>query len=164
MPYFEIVNEDPELRKQLADFVIFFSTIENYISDFAYRSELFEGKRPNFRSIAKKDLSEKREIIKSFINGKLPILMDLWNIINSRIGSLNNERKFLIHSVGLFNINSSYFNTGVKQNGRFKIYSSSDIKKLNEQIDDLIFGDEGLASNFYSKFVDELESLKKAKT
>ncbi len=162
MPFLTIQNEDPELRKQLADFIIYFSTVECYITDFAYQAELFEGKKPIFKEIAKRDLSIKRNIIKEFIQNKIPELFDYWNGINNRIGNLNSERKYLVHAIGLFNISSTHFNSRIRVNGIFKIYAVSDIQKLNKHLEEVIFGKEGLATSFYSRYTNEIEKLRKA--
>jgi hypothetical protein len=164
MLFLIIQNEDPELRKQLADFIIYFSTVESFITDFAYHAELFEGKKPIFKEIAKRDLSIKRNIIKEFIQNKIPELFDNWNKINNRIGNINSERKYLVHSIGLFNISSTHFHSRIRVNGKFKIYTASDIHKLNNLLDEVLFGKEGLSTSFYSRYIDEIEKLKKACT
>ncbi|WP_367328598.1 hypothetical protein [Lentimicrobium sp.] len=164
MPYIEIQNEDPELRKQLADFVIGFATIERYISDLSFRIAFFEGNNPSYLSIAKKDLSEKRKIIKSFIKHNLPNLFDQWSNINNAIGDLNSERKILIHSISIFNVTSNYFDSGIRHNNQFKTYTAKEIQELNERIDELNFGEGGIGTRFYKELTDGLEQLNKANT
>jgi hypothetical protein len=146
-----ISGEDPRLRKELADFVIHFSTIEHYFTHLAYRCIHLSETKIDLVKVATMDLSKKRGLVKQTVSEKFNSLFPQWDKVNNELGKLNYERKFLIHTIGLLNITKDYFESELKINGKSKRYYHADIHELNERINAFLQDSDGLM-NFFSEF------------
>ncbi len=159
MSYISILGEDPNLRKELANYLINFSTLEFYLGHMAIRANAILKTKKTNQEIIKSDLSKKRIIIKECIVYKIEFLIEEWSKLNQGIGEFNAERKNLIHKINVFNIRSDSFVIEEKQqNGLFIEYSSEDLKGLNNRLENFIFEDSGI-TEFFTKFDESIKKL-----
>ncbi len=100
------------------------------------------------------ELDQKRKKIKEFIYKSLPQLKQDWDTINSKIGTLNEDRRHLIHGIGQSYFLKDVIKTVIRkgQNVILKEYSIADINSLTNKLAHLLTGDNGLDGEFLTKF------------
>ena len=104
------------------------------------------------------ELEQKRNIIKAYIYKNLPDLKTEWDIINSKIGTINEERRHLIHGIGRSYFLLDTIKTTLKKGDEVvsKEYTVEDIKKIVDKLSHLLTGDNGLEGEFLIKYSTQL--------
>lgn len=99
--------------------------------------------------------SDKRNILKKFINENLNNLISEWEIINIEIGDINLHRRHLVHGFIQYRLPNETIETYINNKGKItkKVYSLDDIKELTRRIQNLNTGANGISGVFYDKFV-----------
>lgn len=98
--------------------------------------------------------NERQKKISKFIKNEIPELQDKWNLINSKLGQINLERNFLVHGIG----QTSFYQDSIrafitrKESVKVKEFSIIDIKKLSNDISNLLTGVDGLSGEFLIAF------------
>jgi hypothetical protein len=77
-----------------------------------------------------------------------------WDSINSKLGQINQNRRFLVHGIGRTNFYHHSVKAFVprKESYDLKEFSVDDIKDLSNQISHLLTGKDGLSGDFLIDF------------
>jgi hypothetical protein len=99
-------------------------------------------------------LEKKREAITQFIKLQIPYLLSEWLKINSAIGSINEDRNFLVHGFTRYYLPNTHVVTYRKKKSKIvrKEFSLQAIKSLTNKIHHINTGANGINGVFQTKF------------
>lgn len=150
------LEKDSLFKEAIGSFVIATSEMEFAIAKLCS----FAIEDPNLNHIELSEsmghtFSDKRKILKKFINENLNNLISEWEIINTEIGYINSHRKHLVHGFTQYQLPNETVETYINNKGKItkKVYSLDDIKELTRRIQNLNTGANGISGVFYKKFV-----------
>jgi hypothetical protein len=150
MDIHETIKVNSKLKELVGEFIIQFSQVELYLTILCqvttHPTQEYEG----FIYYFGKDLSIKREVLKTFINDHLMAIKDEWTKINAELGDLNEHRRHLIHGIGLLGLTTTKIHTQILKSKLIKssIYDLTDLEKLTSRLHHLISGEMELAVYF----------------
>ena len=158
-PFMNVSFENVEkFEKALGSLVIEFSKLEFSLTYYCALIENPYNHTAVLRKYLGSELKAKRNKIKSFIYTNLEDLKTEWDVINSKIGSINQERRHLIHGIGRSYFLLDAIKTIIKKGDEIvsKEYSVNDIKIITDKLSHLLTGDNGLEGEFLVKFTSQL--------
>jgi hypothetical protein len=97
---------------------------------------------------------QRRTKISNFIRSEIPELQITWDTINSKLGEVNRDRRFIVHGIG----RASFFEDSIKtfipnkDTVDLKDFSIESIKAITNKMSYLLTGDNGLTGEFLNKF------------
>lgn len=97
---------------------------------------------------------ERRKKVTNFVNINLPDLKTRWDKINTKLGSINQERRYLIHGIGQASFYEDSITALIKQKGELSLkkFTITDIAKLSDKIAHVLTGIDGIAGEFLIDF------------
>ncbi|MHA8085855.1 hypothetical protein U8695_09825 [Aquirufa antheringensis] len=97
---------------------------------------------------------DRRKKVTKYINNNLPELSERWKNINNKLTTINKERRYLIHGLGLSNFNNNTIKAVIKLNNQInvKIFTEAQINVLLNEIAHVLTGNDGLEGEFLIDF------------
>lgn len=97
---------------------------------------------------------DRRKKVTKYINNNLPELTERWKNINNKLTTINKERRYLIHGLGLSNFNNNTIKAVIKLNNQInvKIFTVAQINILLNEIAHILTGNDGLEGEFLIDF------------
>jgi len=146
------IDIDKDFKEAIGGFVIEFSLLEFNLAELCLLTK--EKVIINYLEL---NLSEKREEVKNIIKKRAPKLEDKWNIINSKIGMLNEERRYIVHGFINYSLSEKQKTFVPKKNIiKNQIFTVKKINKMTKEIMELNTGKNGLGGSFYIEFKNSL--------
>lgn len=147
-----------KFRNALGSLVIEFSKLEFSLTYYCAIIENPYNHTVELRNYLGSELEAKRNKVKSFIYTNLVDLKTEWDVINSKIGSINQERRHLIHGIGRSYFLLDAIKTIIKKGDEIvsKQYAVEDIKIITNKLSHLLTGENGLEGEFLTKFTTQL--------
>lgn len=147
--------EDKEFKAAIGAFIIAFSELEHGLSILCTMTEFDLRNRDKY--IAKYlglSFDKKRDTLKKFINEYLPELSETWATINTEIGKINRERRFIAHGFIAYYLPNENISTFIKENGGIveKKQSIDEIYNLASRLYEVNTGRNGIIGEFHTLF------------
>lgn len=145
-----MLKKDQLFKEAIGEFVINFSELESGIADLCWliKPEEFESKL----HLLNMDLSKKRKTLTRLIS-KLTSseIKEIWSKANSKIGDLNEYRRYIIHGIYFYHIPNDIIKSAIppKHKSLTNELTASKIIQLAKKLIDLNTGENGLKGEFY---------------
>lgn len=151
----DLLKSDNEFKQAIGAFIIAFSELEFGLVFLCSMTEF---------DIRKKDeyiikylgfpFEKKMQHLTNFISENLNELTPIWEILNTEIGKLNRERRFLVHGFMTYYLPHETIVTHTKENGKVttKRQTLEEIKGLTNRLSHLNTGVNGINGEFHTLF------------
>lgn len=151
----DVFKNDKDFKEAIGSFVIAFSELEFGLVFLCSMTEFDIRKKEEYITKYLGFAFEKKvKHLTEFINEQMIELKPIWNILNSEIGQLNRERRFLVHGFMGYSLPHETITTHIKENGVLtqKRHTLKEIKDLTNKIQQLKTGENGINGEFHILF------------
>ncbi|AEV32350.1 hypothetical protein Oweho_1353 [Owenweeksia hongkongensis DSM 17368] len=99
-------------------------------------------------------LEQKRNVISDFIKEQMPELTEVWKSINSEIGQLNKDRRYIAHGFMSYHIPSENISTYIREKGVIneRLLTVKEICTLTKRLYKVNTGENGVNGEFHVLF------------
>ena len=150
----DIFENREKYKSAVGHFVMNFSELEFSLLYYCGLIDYPHDQNFGVKSHLNSTFGQRRTKISNFIRSDIPKLQATWDNINSKLGEVNRDRRFLVHGIG----RASFFEDSIKafipnkDTVDLKNFSIDSIKAINNKIGYLLTGDDGLTGEFLIKF------------
>ncbi len=148
------LESSTQIERALGKFIKRFSELE--YSLLYYWSLIDDPKNQNL--VVKENFGssfdDRRKKVTKYINNNLPELSERWKNINKKLTTINTERRYLIHGLGVSNFSNNTIKAVIKLNSQIKvkIITEAQINILLSEIAHILTGNDGLEGEFLIDF------------
>lgn len=154
----DLYENDRKFKEAIGAFMISFSELEFGLAILCTLTEFDPRTKdkylPKFIGLS---FERKRNIITDFIKERLPILQEIWEKINSNIGQINRERRFIAHGILSYSLPNEQIRSYIKEKGNIveNKLSIEQIDELTAKLHEINTGKNGVNGEFHTNFTKE---------
>lgn len=150
----DIFGNDLKFKEAIGEFIIAFSELEFGLAILCTLTE-FNPRQKNIFFLKHLGYSfEQRNTLNDFIKKELPEIQKIWSKINTDIGQINRERRFITHGFMTYSLPNENISTYVRERGKVveQKQAVEKIKDLTKRIYEINTGSNGVNGEFHTQF------------
>lgn len=152
---FDPLRKDREFKEAVGAFVIAFSELEFGLAFLCSMTDFDLFNREYYlKKYIGMSLEQKRSVITDFVKEQMPELAKVWKGLNSKIGELNRDRRYIAHGFMSYSIPKESISTYIRERGSIteRLLTTEEIKELTKELYILNTGENGINGEFHILF------------
>jgi hypothetical protein len=151
----DIFENDRKFKEAIGAFIIAFSELEFGLAILCTLTEFDPRHKDKFLSkYIGYSFEQKRNTLSDFIKKELTEIEKIWCKINTDIGQINRERRFIAHGFMTYSLPNENISTYVKEKGKIveQKQSIEKIEGLTKTLNEINTGRNGINGEFHTQF------------
>lgn len=151
----DIFENDKKFKEAIGAFIIAFSELEFGLAILCTLTEFDPRNKDRFLSkYIGYSFEQKRKTLSDYIKKELSEIENIWNKINTDIGQINRERRFIAHGFMTYSLPNENISTFVKEKGDIvkQRQSVEKIEDLTKTLHEINAGRNGVNGEFHTQF------------